>query len=261
MFNVNTVSYMLKEARIKKNLTQSALAEKLGVTYQAVSNWERGASVPDISNLSILCNLLELDLYKLVGASQNPELAEEILSNPGILNDAPIDAIATVASMLPPEQLMEIVRTKKTGIHNLATLVQLAPFIDADLIEELGADLVPSHIGEVVELSPFATNELCARWIEKLESMENFDLDVGLLSELGPYLSQEKMDQLSERVIPDSLIVLDSVAPFLSTDALSRLAERVEHITLNDYLVGMECLLPFLGRDTMERLHKKVVDH
>ncbi len=261
MFNVNTVSYMLKEARIKKNLTQSALAEKLGVTYQAVSNWERGASIPDISNLSILCSLLELDLYKLVGASQNPELAEEILSNPGTLNDAPIDAIAAVAPMLPPEQLMEMVRAKKDDIHNLATLVQLAPFIDADLIEELGADLVPSHIGEVVELSPFATNELCARWIEKLESMENFDLDVGLLSELGPYLSQEKMDQLSERVIPDSLIVLDSVAPFLSTDALSRLAERVEHITLNDYLVGMECLLPFLGRDTMERLHKKVVDH
>lgn len=261
MFDVNKVSHMLKEARIKKNLTQSALAEKLGVTYQAVSNWERGASLPDISNLSILCNLLELDLYKLVGASQNPELAEEILSKPGALDDAPIDAIAAVASMLPPEQLMEIVRTKKTGIHSLATLVQLAPFIDADLIEEVGADLVPSHIGEVVELSPFATNELCARWIEKLESIENFDLDVGLLSELGPYLSQEKMDHLSERVIPDNLIVLDSVAPFLSTDALCRLAERVEHITLNDYLVGMECLLPFLGRDTMERLHKKVAEH
>ena len=260
MFDVNQVSHMLKEARIKKNLTQSALAEQLGVTYQAVSNWERGASLPDISNLSMLCNLLGLDLYKLVGASQNPELAEEILSNPGTLNDAPIDAIAAVAPMLPPEQLMEMVRAKKDDIHNLATLVQLAPFTDADLIEELGAELTPSHIGEVVELSPFVTNRLCAKWIEKLESMEGFDLDVGLLSELGPYLSQEKMDQLSERVIPDNLIVLDSVAPFLSSDALCRLAKRVEHITLNDYIVSMECLMPFLGRATMEQLHKKVVD-
>ena len=245
MFDVNQVSHMLKEARIKKNLTQSALAEQLGVTYQAVSNWERGASLPDISNLSMLCNLLGLDLYKLVGASQNLELAKEILSNPGTLNDAPIDAIAAVAPMLPPEQLMEMVRAKKDDIHNLATLVQLAPFIDADLIEELGAELTPSHIGEVVELSPFVTNRLCAKWIEKLESMEGFDLDVGLLS---------------ERVIPDSLIVLDSVAPFLSSDALCRLAKRVEHITLNDYIVSMECLMPFLGRATMEQLHKKVVD-
>ena len=210
--------------------------------------------------LSMLCNLLGLDLYKLVGASQNLEFAEEILSNLGTLNDAPIDAIAAVAPMLPPEQLMEIVRAKKDDIHNLATLVQLAPFIDADLIEELGAELTPSHIGEVVELSPFVTNRLCAKWIEKLESMEGFDLDVGLLSELGPHLSQEKMDQLSEWVIPDSLIVLDSVPPFLSSDALCRLAKRVEHITLNDYIVSMECLMPFLGRATMEQLHKKVVD-
>ena len=35
MFDVNQVSHILKEARIKKNLTQSALAEQLGVTYQA----------------------------------------------------------------------------------------------------------------------------------------------------------------------------------------------------------------------------------
>lgn len=258
MFNVNQVSRMLKDARIKKNLTQSALAERLGVTYQAVSNWERGTSLPDISNLSVLCDLLELDLYQLVGASQDQALAESFFSNPDKLNDASIDAIAAVASMLPPEQLMETVRDKKSELRKLSTLVQLAPFIDADLIAELGADLVPTHIGEVIELSPFVTTERCANWIDKLEQTEDFDLDVGLLSELGPYLSQEKMDQLSERVVPDSLIVLDSVAPFLSADALCRLAEHVEHVTLEDYLIAMECLAPFLGRAAMERLHKKI---
>ena len=261
MFDVNQVSHLLKEARIKKNLTQSALAEQLGVTFQAVSNWERGVSLPDLSNLSGLCERLGLDLYELVGASHNPVLAEELLSGPDTINEAPIDVIAAVASMLPPEQLMETVRAKKADVHDFATLVQLTPFIDADLIEELVADLNPSHIGAVIELSPFASHELCAKWIEKLESLEGFELDVGLLSELGPYLSREKMDQLSERVIPDSLTVLDSVAPFLSSDALCRLAERVEQITTDDYLIGMECLLPFLGRDTMERLHKKVVDN
>ncbi len=56
-----------------------------------------------------------------------------------------------------------------------------------------------------------------------------------------------------------SLVVLDSVAPFLSTDALYRLADKLERITLDDYLIGLECLQPFLGREVMERLHKKVV--
>lgn len=194
----------------------------------------------------------------MVGASQDTALAESFYSDPDKLNDAPIDAIAAVASILPPEQLRETVQEKKSHIHKLSTLVQLAPFIDADLIEELGADLVPSHIGEVVELSPFATNELCAKWIERMEQAEDFELDVGLLSELGPYLSQEKMDRLSERVVPDSLIVLDSVAPFLSANALCRLAERVEQVTPEDYLIAMECLAPFLGRASMERLHEKI---
>ena len=64
MFNINDVSRMLREARIQKNLTQNALADQMGVSYQAVSNWERGTSVPDISNLARLCEILELDLYK-----------------------------------------------------------------------------------------------------------------------------------------------------------------------------------------------------
>ena len=260
MFDVDHVSRMLKEARIKKNLTQSALADQLGVTYQAVSNWERGTSLPDIANLSTLCELLELDLYELIGASQDRELAEIILSDPDTLKDAPIEAVAAVAPMLPPEQLMEAVRSQRSAIRDLATLVQLAPFIDGDLIEEIGKNLSPTHVGEVIELSPFVTNEMCAKWIEKLESFDDFELDVGLLSALGPYLSTETMDRLSERVVPESLIVLDAVAPFLSSDALCRLADKLECITLSDYLIGLECLQPFLGREAMERLHKKVVD-
>ena len=113
MFNINDVSRMLREARIQKNLTQNALADQMGVTYQAVSNWERGTSVPDISNLARLCEILELDLYKLVGASQSQELTEELLASPDRLDSAPVDAIAAIAPMLPPRELEELVRAKK----------------------------------------------------------------------------------------------------------------------------------------------------
>ena len=148
MFNINDVSRMLREARIQKNLTQNALADQMGVTYQAVSNWERDTSVPDISNLARLCEILELDLYKLVGASQSQELTEELLASPDRLDSAPVDAIAAIAPMLPPRELEELVRAKKADIRNLSTLMQIAPFIDAALAEEIGAELTPAHIAD-----------------------------------------------------------------------------------------------------------------
>ena len=169
MFNINDVSRMLREARIQKNLTQNALADQMGVTYQAVSNWERGTSVPDISNLARLCEILELDLYKLVGASQSQELTEELLASPDRLDSAPVDAIAAIAPMLPPRELEELVRAKKADIRNLSTLMQIAPFIDAELAEEIGAELTPAHIADVLGMSPFVSPELCAKWVERLE--------------------------------------------------------------------------------------------
>ena len=47
MFDVNNVSRKIKDARVKKNLTQNALADAMCVSYQAVSNWERGNAMPE----------------------------------------------------------------------------------------------------------------------------------------------------------------------------------------------------------------------
>ena len=44
MFDTNKIAKVIKEARIKKNMTQMQLADEMGVSYQAVSNWERGVS-------------------------------------------------------------------------------------------------------------------------------------------------------------------------------------------------------------------------
>ena len=43
------IGKFIKELRKKNNLTQNDLAKKYGVTYQAVSKWERGLNIPDIS--------------------------------------------------------------------------------------------------------------------------------------------------------------------------------------------------------------------
>ena len=44
-------SEIFKQLRQERDLTQEALADYLGVSFQAVSKWERGESYPDIEIL------------------------------------------------------------------------------------------------------------------------------------------------------------------------------------------------------------------
>ena len=44
MFDTMKIAGKIRQARIDKNMTQMALADEMGVSYQAVSNWERGVS-------------------------------------------------------------------------------------------------------------------------------------------------------------------------------------------------------------------------
>lgn len=52
--------------RKKKGMTQSKLAENLGITDKAVSKWETGKSMPDISLFMPLCSLLGITLNELL---------------------------------------------------------------------------------------------------------------------------------------------------------------------------------------------------
>ena len=49
MLNPEKVGKFIKDIRKKNNLTQKQLADKYGVTYQAVSKWENGINLPDVT--------------------------------------------------------------------------------------------------------------------------------------------------------------------------------------------------------------------
>ena len=52
------IGTFLQTERKKTGMTQSGLSEKLGVSPQAVSNWERGETIPDVSVLPDLAETL-----------------------------------------------------------------------------------------------------------------------------------------------------------------------------------------------------------
>lgn len=60
------IGKLIKEIRIKNNLTQKDLADKYGVTYQAVSKWENGKNIPDIMILRQISKDFNIDITDLL---------------------------------------------------------------------------------------------------------------------------------------------------------------------------------------------------
>jgi len=51
VLDINILGNRIKELRKQRGLTQSAFADELHVSFQAVSNWERGIAPPELENL------------------------------------------------------------------------------------------------------------------------------------------------------------------------------------------------------------------
>ena len=59
---------VLYELRMRKGLSQSELADKVFVTRQAVSRWEKGETVPNTETLKLLSNLFNVSINTLLGS-------------------------------------------------------------------------------------------------------------------------------------------------------------------------------------------------
>lgn len=56
----------LKFFRKKNGYTQEQIAEKIGVSRQAVAKWEKGEALPDIDNIMALADIYEVTIDSLV---------------------------------------------------------------------------------------------------------------------------------------------------------------------------------------------------
>ena len=74
-----TLGKRIMENRKKLGLTQDQLAEKLGVTAQAVSKWENDQSCPDITMLPKLAEIFGTTTDALLGVSSQPVHEAEVV--------------------------------------------------------------------------------------------------------------------------------------------------------------------------------------
>lgn len=60
------IGQFVAQRRKNVKLTQAQLAEKLGITDKAVSKWERGLTMPDVSIMQDLCDILGITVNDLI---------------------------------------------------------------------------------------------------------------------------------------------------------------------------------------------------
>ena len=83
----------IRHYREKLGMEQKALAAMVGVTANAVSNWERGRARPDVNLLPDICEALQITLYQLYG-----------LDDPSVKYTAVEDIIENYRQLTPGHQ-------------------------------------------------------------------------------------------------------------------------------------------------------------
>ena len=71
--NQEKIGQFIKKIRQDNKLTQKELADKLGVTYQAVSKWENGKNVPDISIMKEISKMFNVDIDEILDGEKKPK--------------------------------------------------------------------------------------------------------------------------------------------------------------------------------------------
>lgn len=74
---MNKIGEIICRTRQNKNMTQEEFASRLGVTPQAISRWERGSSLPDISLVKGICEILSISANTLLSIESKEEVIED----------------------------------------------------------------------------------------------------------------------------------------------------------------------------------------
>lgn len=80
-----TLEEQIKHYRKQAGLSQEKMAEKIGVSRQAITKWENGTGTPDIANLMAIADLFQISVDELL-SNEKSEKSSLITSMKVVLN-------------------------------------------------------------------------------------------------------------------------------------------------------------------------------
>ena len=218
MFEMREVGKKITEGRRAKGMTQMALADALGISYQAVSSWENGRTMPDISKLPEISEILGISVDEILG--KEAPAVQAALANDKEVTLSPED-IAEAAPILPDERVEEMIET------------QMEP------------ELQDVDFSAIQPLLPFLKRENCDQILRRLYERGDYEHLRAALTFAG----KETIDEIFLRMVADGQNA-KSILVFASREAQNdgfRLAVQKENWEM------AKSFAPFIDRNVLAR--------
>lgn len=170
MFDIKATGKRLAEFRRNNNLTQREVAEKLGISFQAVSDWERGKTMPDIAKL--------VEISKIYNVSIDEILNDEIQSL-SVKKISKFDESSDSLQDHIRKKNKEIIKNmQKTNIRNFKQLLNAAPYLKNDVLSNLviqNSKLIDSF-SKVCKIASYITQDTLDKIaLENSSKVETFE--------------------------------------------------------------------------------------
>ena len=221
--NMHEIGLRISALRKQRDMTQLELADKMGVSYQAVSGWERGSTMPDISRLPEISQILGVSIDELLGNEAQAEIVKNVLTQQTDVytggNQPQMSDIEEVAPVLKPSQMDNLV--EKVNPVSIGELSGLAPFISKEALEQLAMKAHDAgDVGSLTGIAPFLSRDILDQLAIKIEAVDG----IGELAGLAPFISKEVLGQLAMKAADKGdLGSLSGIAPFIDKAILSQL--------------------------------------
>ncbi len=250
-FDMQRIGQTIAKLRKDHNMTQLHLADEMGVSYQAVSNWERGQTMPDIAKLPDLALLFDTTIDELLGkhAPLIAEAAEGNFAQYVADNAVSAEEAVEAAPVLTPT-LVETVgdammaEATTTMQERFARICGLLPFMRTEKIDEMLVEAAKQGY-LATEAAPFASDSALNAAADALVAQGKS------IAGFLPFFRTEKVDSFLLSAAEQGIERPD-LAPFASNKALIEAMQRLARAG-----AGYSGLLPFLSAEAIEKMAQR----
>ncbi len=207
MFDITKFGGYLSRLRKNADMTQSELADRLNVTHQAVSRYEKGHCFPDISILVLLAEIFDVTVDELINSGEPTKGESKILGNVAVGNNDVVaddfQDIVNLAPILKPSVLTKLSENcKKQGI-DISGIVELSEYLNDEMVVSLmeNADFQSINDELLKKLLPLLDIKSKSMIFEKII---NGEMDWHFIEILLPY-AEYLTSQIEAAVIEGAL--------------------------------------------------------